>query len=226
MEGYVRHGSGPPARRLEDETSQPTGLREGPYPEPDRLYQSWAEIEKQLQASSCLGMAPMDTLEATWRPLVRFPVQSPHSVGLGLRGTPFSQTLATIDQLRTSGPVLVVARSRGQVDRLLALFGEHNLPAAAWASKHWSALSQKSGSQKHPLYVLQGELSAGFVSAEGRLAIVTEEELFAKGMRHRPAPKTKTATFLSSLDDLKVGDLIVHVQHDISRYQALSRLYV
>ena len=72
----------------------------------------------------------------------------------------------------------------------------------------------------------QGELSAGFVSTEGRLAIVTEEELFAKGMRHRPAQKSKTATFLSSLDDLKIGDYVVHVQHGIARYEGLRRLSV
>jgi transcription-repair coupling factor (superfamily II helicase) len=110
------------------------------------------------------------------------------------------------------------------VDRLLALFGEHNLPALGWTAKSW--VTAFTSVQKPPIYVIQGELSSGFVSSEGRLTVLTEEELFAKGMRHRPAPKTKTATFLSSLDDLKVGDLVVHVQHGISRYQGLRRLSV
>jgi transcription-repair coupling factor (superfamily II helicase) len=74
--------------------------------------------------------------------------------------------------------------------------------------------------------VLQGDLSAGFIAGEGRLAVITEEELFAKGMRHRPAAKSKTATFVSSLEDLKVGDFVVHVQHGIAKFQGLRRLSI
>jgi transcription-repair coupling factor (superfamily II helicase) len=226
-EGYERHGAGPeskPARSKISSESHGAALAETAYPEPERLYHSWNEILSRLESSPCLAMAPMDTLEAAWQPLVRFPAQSPNSVGLGLRGTPFSQTLTIVEKLRAIGPVLLVARSRGQVDRLLGLFAEHNVPAAAWTPASWDRTV--TSSQKSPIYLLHGELSAGFVSAEGPLAVITEEELFAKGMRHRPPPKTKTATFLSSLEDLKVGDMVVHVQHGISRYQGLRRLSV
>jgi transcription-repair coupling factor (superfamily II helicase) len=224
-EGYARHGSGSTKRTCSSDDDE-TGFEAfiGPYPEPEWLYQSWPEVEKRLQGFPGLGMAPMDTLEPSWHPIVRFPARSANSVGLGLRGTPFTETLTILDRLRTAGPVVLIARSHGQVDRLLALFGEHNIPAAGWTPKSWS--SALSSTQKPPLYVLQGELSTGFVSEEGHLTLVTEEELFAKGMRHRPAPKSKTATFLSSLEDLKVGDLVVHVQHGISRYQGLRRLSV
>ncbi|MER3422259.1 MAG: transcription-repair coupling factor, partial [Nitrospiraceae bacterium] len=80
--------------------------------------------------------------------------------------------------------------------------------------------------QKPPFYLIQGDLSAGFVSVDGRFAVITEEELFAKGMRHRPPSKSKTATFFSSLEDLNVGDYVVHVQHGIGRYQGLRRLSI
>ena len=59
-----------------------------------------------------------------------------------------------------------------------------------------------------------------------RLALLTEEELFAKGTRHKTQPKSKTATFLSSLEDLNVGDYVVHVQHGIGRYRGLVNMDV
>ncbi|MBI4400594.1 MAG: transcription-repair coupling factor [Nitrospirae bacterium] len=194
----------------------------GAYPTPDRLYLPWKEILDRTRSWACLATAPVAALEATWHPSVTFPAQSPSSVGLALRGTPFTESLARLDRLRSAGPALIVARSRGQIDRLLALFAEHNLPAAVWTPQCWSSVS----SHKPPFYLLHGDLSAGFVSAEGRLAVITEEELFAKGMRHRPPPKSKAATFLSSLEDLNAGDYVVHVQHGIGRYQGLRRLSV
>ncbi len=193
-----------------------------PYPEPTRLFLTWEEIPALTVAWPRLATAPLASLDDSWQPAVTFPVQSPASVGLAQRGTPFTETLAILNRLRSGGLVVLVARSRGQVDRLLALFGEHDLPAALWTPQRWTA----SGTQKSPFSLMHGDLSAGFVSADGRLTIVTEEELFAKGARHRPPPKSKTAAFLSSLEDLSEGDFVVHVQHGIGRYRGLRRLSV
>ena len=72
-------------------------------------------------------------------PCMTFPAQTPASVGLGARGTPFSQTLSILERLRDGCRVLLVARSRGQVDRLLALLREHDAPAIEWRPSGWSA---------------------------------------------------------------------------------------
>ena len=196
--------------------------KEQPYPKPDRLYLSWRAIEQGVESWPCLATTPVASLDGSWHHAMTFPARSPTSIGLALRGTPFSETLAMLDRLRGEGPVVIVARNRGQVDRLLALFAEHNLPATKWEPLQWGSASLG----KSPFFLVQGDLLAGFVSPEARLAIITEEELFAKGMRHRPPPKSKTATFLSSLEDLNAGDVVVHVQHGIGRYQGLRRLSI
>ena len=192
------------------------------YTEPDRLYLSWDFILDQVERHSCLASEAVSCLDASWQPVVTIPAQSPGSVGLGQRGTPFTETLRMLGQLREAGPVLIVARSRGQVDRLLGLFAEHDLPAAKWAPPAWRAAT----TTKSPFYLAQGDLSVGFVFADAGLAIITEEELFAKGIRHRPPKKAKAATFLSSLEDLNIGDAVVHIQHGIGRYEGLRRLSV
>ena len=206
-DGYLRHADRDAAR---------------PYPSPERLFLTWDEIQKRADAWPMLALEPLTAPDDSWTPTVTFSGQTPASVGLGIRGTPFTQTLGLLERLREEHRVVLVARSRGQVDRLLALLREHDLPADEWTASAWS----RRGAGKLPFYVLHGDLSAGFLSGDVRLALLTEEELFAKGARHKPQPKSKTATFLSSLEDLNVGDYVVHVQHGIAKYRGLKRLSV
>jgi transcription-repair coupling factor (superfamily II helicase) len=206
-DGYLRHAD-------RDATQ--------PYPSPERLFLTWEEVQQTAGTWPMLALEPLTAPGDSWSPTVSFTGQTPASVGLGIRGTPFSQTLNLLDRLREEHRVVLVARSRGQVERLLALLREHDLPADEWKASVWA----RRGAGKLPFYVLHGELSAGFISGELRLALLTEEELFAKGARHKPQPKSRTATFLSSLEDLNVGDYVVHVQHGIAKYRGLKRLSV
>ncbi len=206
-DGYLRHA--------DRDTAEP-------YPSPERLFMTWEEIQRQADAWPMMALEPLAAPDASWSPTFSFPGQTPASIGLGIRGTPFSQTLTLLERLRTEHRVVLVARSHGQVDRLLALFREHDLPADEWKPSAWSL--RRAG--KFPFFVLQGDLSAGFLSGDLGLALLTEEELFAKGARHKPQPKSRTATFLSSLEDLNEGDYVVHVQHGIAKYRGLKRLAV
>ena len=206
-DGYLRHSDKEDA---------------GPYPSPERLFLTWQELMDRTTGWSRLALEPLAESDASWEPVLSFPAQIPGSAGLGARGTPFSQTLSILERLRDECRVVLVARSRGQVDRLLALLREHDAPAVEWTAASWTS----SGGARAPFYVLHGDLSAGFLSSELRLAVLTEEELFAKGARHKPQAKSKAATFLSSLEDLNVGDYVVHVQHGIAKYRGLKRLSV
>jgi transcription-repair coupling factor (superfamily II helicase) len=206
-DGYLRHVDRDIAR---------------PYPSPERLFLTWDGIQQRIATCPMLALEPLAAPDSSWEPTFSCSTQLPGSIGLGIRGTAFSQTLSLLEGLRNEHRVVLVARSRGQVDRLLALLREHDLPAESWNPSTWS--SQRAG--KSPFYVLHGDLSVGFLSGELRLALLTEEELFAKGARHKPQPKSRTATFLSSLEDLNVGDYVVHVQHGIAKYRGLKRLSV
>ena len=206
-DGYLRHSD-------KDEAI--------PYPSPERLFLTWQDITDRTSDWTQLALEPLAEADESWHPVQAFPSQVPASAGLGTRGTPFSQTLSILERLRDACRILLVARSRGQVDRLLALLREHDVPAMEWSASGWSAPVQT----RAPFFVRQGDLSAGFLSSELRLAVLTEEELFAKGARHKPPAKSKAATFLSSLEDLNVGDYVVHVQHGIAKYLGLKRLSV
>lgn len=192
-----------------------------PYPEPDAHYLIWEEFLALLGTSPILAVDVVPPADSEWAPVIPVSFQSPKSVGLGLRGTPFTETLKILERLRAQGPVTIVVRSTGQVGRLLALFGEHQAPAIEGKPSLKSAPAERE-----PFYIQQGYLSSGFLVPDMPFTIVTEDDLFAKVSRHRPQPKSQTARFLSSLDDLNAGDYVVHIQHGISRYQGLRHLSV
>ncbi|GKS60315.1 transcription-repair-coupling factor [Nitrospira sp.] len=192
------------------------------YPTPDQHFALWEAVLAHAHANAWLALESVTSPEATWTPVIAFSAQTPEALGLNLRGTPFTETLSLLDRLRYAGPVLIVARARAQVDRLLALFAEHDLPAAPWTPAAWSLET----SDRHPFYVIHGDMSSGFICRDMPFCVVTEEEVFAKGTRHKPTTKSKAASFLASLDELDLNDYVVHVQYGIGRYRGLKRLSV
>ncbi len=72
--------------------------------------------------------------------------------------------------------------------------------------------------------VILGELSSGFRSTDLKLAIVTEDEIFGARVKRRPPPSRRVEAFLTQLQDLDIGDHIVHTDHGIGIYRGLKRL--
>src|SRR5438132_791500 len=162
-------------------------------------------------------------------PVLRFEAHRPQAAGIGVKGRSFTETLTHLETLRVQGPVVIVARSRGQVDRRKALFLEHDLPAEPLGDKPVTTLGAHA-----PYVLVQGELSGGLLGLRGPgvgaapldLYIIAVDELFAKGGQHKAPSLAKSAAFLKSLEEVKVGDYVVHVQHGIGRYSGLRRLAV
>ncbi|MFS8665628.1 MAG: transcription-repair coupling factor, partial [Limnochordales bacterium] len=72
--------------------------------------------------------------------------------------------------------------------------------------------------------VTAAALSAGCEVPELKLLLLTELEIFGqRKVRRRPRPKGGTA---ARLEELKVGDLVVHVNHGIGRYMGVETLQI
>ncbi len=112
--------------------------------------------------------------------------------------------------------VVLICRSRSQAERLGLLLADRQVAAAVTDSPAWG----RPGS----LEITWDGLSAGFRWLAEGLILITEEEIL--GAR-REAPKRKTERpwqFFTSLNDLQVGDPIVHVDHGIGLYRGLVKL--
>ncbi len=203
----------------------------GPLSPPSELFLPLTEL---MEAGGARSVVTLDAiLSAEDQPskasaVFRFETRRPQAIGIGVKGRPFTETIPHLEALRSIGPVTIVARSRGQVDRLCSLFQEHDLPAEPLRGTSITAVGARA-----PYALVEGEISGGLIKLTGTweatlppLAVITEDELFAKGTRHKIPTSSKGAAFLKSVEELKVGDYVVHVQHGIGRYVGLQRLSV
>ena len=114
-----------------------------------------------------------------------------------------------------------VAKTRVVVKKLVDIFRQYGIELKS-AENFWEALRQKRS-------VCQGQLSAGFSSKEFRLKVFVAEELFAElpaRQRERSKSWSATAVFRSDFQDLKPGNLVVHIEHGIGRFVGLKNISV
>ncbi len=75
--------------------------------------------------------------------------------------------------------------------------------------------------------VIIGNLSAGFVLPQAKLAVISESEIFVSKKRaRRVRDDAPEAARIKSYQDLHVGDCVVHVNHGIGRYLGVETLEV
>jgi transcription-repair coupling factor (superfamily II helicase) len=75
-------------------------------------------------------------------------------------------------------------------------------------------------------HVFAGEISAGFVDADGRLAVVSDEEVFGHRVRKKARKTSDENAFAAAFRELNEGDLVVHVEHGIARYLGLTKMQI
>lgn len=117
------------------------------------------------------------------------------------------------------GRVLIAAESVGRRETMAQFFAEHGLSVPA--AESLSEYSQAS----EPVMLAASPLAAGFITADGAQAFVTEAELYAtqvrQSRRRDSRHKSSTEGMLRDLAEVKIGDPVVHAQHGIGRYQGL-----
>jgi transcription-repair coupling factor (superfamily II helicase) len=113
-----------------------------------------------------------------------------------------------------------VLRAPGAAKRLAEILAEYEVPAAlSTADPTGGAEAVSPGG----LFVVVAGLPQGFEAPEENLAVYAEREIFGEEkLTAERKPGARTA-FLSDFRDLKVGDLVVHVDHGVARYSGLGR---
>ncbi len=108
---------------------------------------------------------------------------------------------ALADQARDLGAlgyrVIVAAHGHGSLERAREVLGDLDVEA------------------------IEAPLAAGFVFGPGKLAILTEEDLFGARRFTRQAPRFATRRSDSVADELTPGDFAVHRIHGVGRYQGI-----
>ena len=124
-----------------------------------------------------------------------------------------------INAKRQSGTAtFLVCHARLQADRLQALLAPYGIQLRF--VENFADADQGKGLA----YVCLGQISSGFVWPDESVAIITENEIFGTKYRRPRIDRKPVRTELLAFEDLKQGDLVVHDEHGIGKYQGLVKL--
>jgi transcription-repair coupling factor (superfamily II helicase) len=115
--------------------------------------------------------------------------------------------------------IVFVAHSPGRAERTIELLRDYDIFAAP----------VEGAEETHSAVALvgTGHLSKGFRLVEAGLQFYAETDVFEEEQRRTHERRRSAArTFLSDFRDLKVGDLVVHVDHGIGVFVGLKRIDV
>ncbi len=117
--------------------------------------------------------------------------------------------------------LVLASYSGGSRQRLAGLIADHGLAAAAMANS-WQDAQGIAATGKVALAVVP--LAHGFVAPS--VAVVTEQDLLGDRLVRRAKRRKSADAFLSELATMSPGDLMVHRDHGIGRYEGLTSIPV
>jgi transcription-repair coupling factor (superfamily II helicase) len=127
--------------------------------------------------------------------------------------------VAEIRRLRDDGETtLFVAGTSGRAERTIELLKEYDVFAVP--------VELADDARYAAVLVATGALSRGFRLPDAGLQIYAEADVFEEERRAPERRRSASKAFLSDLRDLKVGDLVVHVDHGIGVFVGLKQIGV
>ena len=141
--------------------------------------------------------------------------------GAGSGGGPginvFDQLHAQAERWARDGRRLVVAAwTRGSRERLGNLLREHRFSPVM--ADVWGEV------QRHPVSLVVLGLERGFVA--DKVAVVSEQDLLGERISRPPRRRKRADQFIAEATEIAEGDLVVHQDHGIGRYDGLITLHV
>ncbi len=139
-----------------------------------------------------------------------------------------SDWIAAIRNGRQAGDTVVaLAATAGRAERLVEILGEYDVPSALVPQLQQADVPfDASVASTLPVLVAVGGLSRGFRLPAAHLQFYAETDLFDEERRVTERRPAATRAFLSDFRDLKVGDLVVHVDHGIGAFTGLRQIAV
>ncbi len=189
---------------------------------PDRLYLSRDEWDEMLSFGPLLAFTPFGRpdgatgVDGGGRPGPVF-AQSAGGPGAGV----FEQLRSQAERWRTEGRRIVVAAwTRGSRERLTHLLREHGFKDTA-QEEDWAAVRRKEAGS---VSLITLGVERGFVAE--RLALVGEQDLLGERISRPPRRRMRADQFIAEATEIAEGDLVVHQEYGIGRYDGLTTLTV
>jgi transcription-repair coupling factor (superfamily II helicase) len=114
--------------------------------------------------------------------------------------------------------VVFVAATQGRADRTVELLADYDVRARA--------IGDNEDLTRAAVLVTTGHLTRGFHLPSATFLIFAETDLFEEERRSGEKRKSAARSFVSDFRDLKVGDLVVHVDNGIGKFVGLKKMAV
>ncbi len=216
-------------------------------PRPEELWVSPAELEKALQGAGRVELTELE-LDGGQAPSAieadaeRGALTVHHPARWSFPSQPVPkfngsfQMMAeeTRARLLRGERVIFAAPTHGAANRLAESFSEHGIPFQRMGGNPAKPPGEAAPAHSDTavansaVSIMLGEMETGVVFPEAGIAIFSDRDIVGDlpWAAARRKGKSAVASFLSDLSDLKPGDLVVHVDHGIGRYEGLRQLAV
>lgn len=113
---------------------------------------------------------------------------------------------------------IIFCYSAGSRERLLSLTGEYGIKETVPADS-WEEAVKLAEQKKIPFVVFS--LAHGFRNNE--FCLVSEQDILGE-RQHRRVKKVKAENFIADVSSLSAGELVVHIEHGIGRFEGLENI--
>ncbi|MFN3523071.1 MAG: transcription-repair coupling factor [Phenylobacterium sp.] len=170
---------------------------------PTRRFSAFQEIESETAVDMGARMGRTFAAERAQDSVNLFEATAAHAAALAAKGK----------------RVLFASWSEGSSERLGSMLADHGLKRLPFAP-YWQAA--KANDPKVPQRVVL-PLDSGFETPD--LAVISETDILGDRLA-RPRRRRRASNFLAEASSLTPGDLVVHIDHGIGRYEGLKTLEV
>ncbi len=212
------------ARLNDKSTLENQGYRPVPVAE---LFLSPGELEQALCSHSLAECFPFDPDPVLFqkadvtsrslggRPLPHFSAMS-HSSGKG-----YDNMREVFQKLHNEKVRRIIAvNNQGMIKRIQALFDKHGMTSLKKRSSWPDVIS----APLEEISVVFLPISHGIYCPH--FALFSQADILGESSRYQVGRYKKSEHYLREVSDLKTGDLVVHLEHGIGRYQGLESLMI
>jgi transcription-repair coupling factor (superfamily II helicase) len=189
---------------------------------PDRLYLDREGWDEMLSFGPLLAFSPFAMpdgatgVDGGGRPGPVFA-----QAGAGAGANVFDQLRAQAERWTNDGRRIVIAAwTRGSRERIANLLREHHFKDTA-QEESWAAIRRKPAGS---VSLVTLGVERGFVAE--RLALVGEQDLLGERISRPPRRRKRADQFIAEATEIAEGDLVVHQEYGIGRYDGLETLTV
>ena len=114
--------------------------------------------------------------------------------------------------------IVILGGSTSRAKKITQMLEEHNIDAVF--EENVKSLSSKY------VTVLPGSITKGFEYPDEKIVVVSDKEIFAAEKKKRSVRRDKDTSKIKNINQLEVGDYVVHRIHGIGRYLGIVRMKV